>query len=591
MEHSDNGYPYKTPSPLESPQLGAWLRRTVFALFTLHIAFLLFWSGAGRAPISNILQLLIGLGATAVCFYNARLAAGLSRFWRITGAAFLLWNAALAVSIVYEDVLYASTTSWWPSDLLFFIAPAPLLLTAFDDTTEHRRISFIDVLQLVTVSVAVYLCFIFVPWKALGDSVEFGLREWKVLLIRDAIMFLLFLGRLWRDREWSSSGAVAAYLLVYGAGEGVYLYYQAQNILHSGTLADLVWSAPFIVALLISRRPQRQSAAPVSRPSGALFYGAMALHVLLLVAVLFSVTTFTGAQLRIAQTGLVLSFFLFAVRMVRVHRVLAGTIREVQVLNQGLETRVQERTRQLQAANRDLQRQNAEISRLAKLKSRFMANVSHEFRTPLNAMIGFSSLLLGENGHDAAKHRQYLEHVHKSAVDLSRLVNDVFDFTGLEAGDFQLALGPVNLQDLCREIVTGLGPVLQEKQLRAECQVATVQVAADKARLRQVLLNLMNTAIQFTPPHGTIRLTVMELPGVAEIRICDDGQGIPLEGMEEIFSEFSQLGPDRERQIAGPGLRLVLARKLIEMHGGTIHVENDHGHGTSFVFTIPLVPS
>jgi signal transduction histidine kinase len=584
---SSSGAPREALQPHgEGQPWGVWARRSVFAFFALHIVFLLLWTGPGRAPTSCLLLLCISLGSTAVCFYNARLAPVRSRFWKLTGASFLLWSVSLAVSIVYEDVLHISINSWWLGNLLALVAPAPLLL-AVDDSAETRRIRFVDVLHVVTVSVAVYLCFIFIPWRNLGDSAEFGLRVWKVSLIRDAVMTLLLLGRLLRDREWPSSGAVAAYLFAFGAGESVYLYYHAQGRLHSGALADMVWSVPFVLAVLISRREHGWKTLPRRGRKGAVLYGAVILHAVLISALLFSIATFTGTQLRVAQAGLALSFLMFAIRIVRIHRVLAETIEQMQSLNQGLETRVQERTRQLQMANRKLQLQNTKISRLVAFKRRFMANVSHEFRTPLNAVIGFSSLLLQGSGHDAGKRRQYLEHVRRSAIDLSWLVNDVLDYVDLDTGDARLSLVPVELRNLCRTVVTGMEPVLDEKQLQIDCQIAEVRVMADEARLRQVVLNLLKTAIQFTPPHGTIRLFVDERPGQAEIRICDGGHGIPLERMEEVFGEFSQLGPDREMQMAGPGLRLALARKLVEMHGGSIHVESGFGQGASFIFSLP----
>ena len=566
------------------------MRRTVYSVFLAQMAFLALWYGKGRAPVSNILQLFIGLGATAVCLCNARLRPLERRFWRLTGAGFFLWNAALAVSIVYENVLHATTISWWPSDLLFFISPAPFLLAAFDDESQHRGINLVDVLQLVTVSVAVYLCFIYAPWRVLGDSIEFGLREWKVFLVRDALLFLLLLGRLARDRRWSSSGALAAYVLASGAGEGIYLRFQAMNVLHSGTLADIVWSGPFVLAVWLAQR--RDLPERLSRPSvkGALFYSGLVLHALLLAVLLFSVAEFSGVQLRVAQAGLVLSFLLFGVRMAGVHRALAARVAEVQELNQGLETRVRERTSQLQDANRDLQRQNAEVLRLSQLKSRFMANVSHEFRTPLNVLTGFSSLLLSGAANDAGKSRHYLEHIRRSALDLSGLVSDVLDYADLDAGDVKLNLAPLDLGTVCRESVLALKPVVHARELTVDCRAPAVTVIGDEARLRQVVLNLLNTAVQFTPRHGTIRLIGARLPGYAEIRICDNGPGIPPERVGEIFGEFSQLGPDSKREFAGAGLRLALARKLVEMHGGAIRAESSPGHGTIFVFTVPAAP-
>lgn len=578
------------PRSPEDSGFARWMRRTVYSVFLVQMTFLALWSGNGRAAVSNVLQLFIGLGATAVCLCNARLRPLERRFWQLIAAGFFLWTAALGVSIVYENVLHATTTSWWPSDLLFFVSPAPFLLAAFDDGSRHLGINLVDVLQLVTVSVAVYLCFIYAPWRVLGDSIEFGLREWKIFLVRDTLLFLLALGRLVHDRRWSSSGALAAYLLVSGIGEGVYLLFQAQNLLHSGTLADIVWSGPFVLAVWLAQHRDLPAGQPRPAVKGSLFYSGLVLHALLLAVVLFSVAGFSGAQLRVAQAGLVFSFLLFAARMAGVHRALAARVTEVQELNEGLETRVRERTSQLQAANRDLQRQNAEVLRLSQLKSRFMANVSHEFRTPLNVLTGFSSLLLSGAAGDPAKSQQYLEHIRKSALDLSGLVSDVLDYADLDAGDVKLNMGPVDLGIVCRESVLALKPVLFDREVTVDCRVPAAAITADESRLRQVLLNLLSTAIQFTPRHGTIRFHGFQFPGCAEIRICDGGHGIPPERIDEIFSEFSQLGPDSNREFAGAGLRLALARRLIEMHGWSIRAESSPGNGTAFVFTIPMAP-
>ncbi len=563
-------------------------RRAVYALLLAQVVFLLFWRGEGRAPVSNVLQFLIAAGAGAVCLSLARTGGVLRRFWLIVAAGVILWDVAEAVSIFYENVLRASTTAWWPSDLLFFVAPAPLLLTLFDGSEEQKRISVIDVLQLTTVAVGVYACFIFAPWRAMGDSVGFGLLEWKVFLIRDAVMFVTLSVRLLRRREWFSRGAVSAFLLSAGIGQGIYLYYQAQGVLHSGTMADLVWSLPFVFLAMLARpRLSEDSDAPGLR--GALFYGALALYGIFLTAMLFSVARFSATQLRVAQATLILAFLLFALRLIGVHRALAAKMTDVQSLNHGLESRVAERTRQLQKANTALLLQNAEVTRLAQIKSRFMANVSHEFRTPLNAMIGFSSLLLAEDMSHLPRNRKYVEHIQESAMDLSGLVHDVLDYSDMDSGNIILSPVIINLKASSGELIAGLGSALHDKQLVLECLMPDMTVAADRSRLRQILTNLLKTAMRFTSANGTIKLTGVEMPGCAEITISHAGRELAPERLEEAFTEFSQLGPDRNDEFAGAGLSLAIARRLVELHGGTIHIESSPGSGSSFVFTIPTV--
>src|SRR5258708_12524756 len=161
------------------PGAGIRSRRAVYALLVAQVVVLLLWGGEGRAPVSNVLQFLLAAGRGAVCLSLARTGGVLRRFWLIVAAGVILWDVAEAVSIFYENVLRASTTAWWPSDLLFFVAPAPLLLTLFDSSEEQKRISVIDVLQLTTVAVGGYACFIFAPSRSIADSAPFCLLEFN----------------------------------------------------------------------------------------------------------------------------------------------------------------------------------------------------------------------------------------------------------------------------------------------------------------------------------------------------------------------------------------------------------------------------
>lgn len=262
--------------------------------------------------------------------------------------------------------------------------------------------------------------------------------------------------------------------------------------------------------------------------------------------------------------------------------------RRLQELYQGLEQKVAERTAQLELANRDLERS-------AKYKQEFLTMVSHEFRTPLTAIISFTELLLGgAAGKLNEEQQEYLTDVLESSNRLLQMINDLLDLSRLEAGKVKLFVEVCAAGDLIRDAVKTVRPLAEQKGVRLSAEVAPdlPLVHADGLRVNQVLLNLLSNAIKYSETAGTITVAASVVTdadqgtgaGAVRIAVIDTGIGVTPAEHERIFEAFRQAG----RQRAGSGLGLALARSLVELHGGRIGVESQLGQGATFWFTLPL---
>jgi signal transduction histidine kinase/DNA-binding response OmpR family regulator len=261
---------------------------------------------------------------------------------------------------------------------------------------------------------------------------------------------------------------------------------------------------------------------------------------------------------------------------------LLASRRELIAVNRGLEQRVAERTKQLSEATRLAER-------ASEAKSRFLAQMSHEIRTPLNGVIGTLSLL---DGTRLDKKQCRLVRIGRIAASaLLNLINDILDFSSIEAGQFELATQPFAPQDVIEEAVTIAAPLANRKQIDITYRVdpaARNTYSGDPARLRQVLLNLINNAIKFTD-SGSVDIRVTPSAGdgtTLQFEVHDTGIGIPEHAMDRLFRDFSQAGNDETHARGGTGLGLAICKQLVEKMGGSIGVESKQNEGSSFRFTI-----
>lgn len=237
---------------------------------------------------------------------------------------------------------------------------------------------------------------------------------------------------------------------------------------------------------------------------------------------------------------------------------------------------LQLKARQLEDANRH--------------KSQFLANISHELKTPLNAIIGFADILAsGHHGELNDKQRDYIARVGQAGGHLLAMISDLIDLAKMDVGAMRLAPTCFPVAPLIEEVTNMLAPQLEEKAHRLEIKVdAPRPVVLDRQRLQQILLNLLSNAIKFTGAEG--HLTVRASQTETELILCveDDGIGIDKEAQAAIFEQFVQVDSRLQRQHEGTGIGLALCRRLAEMMGGTIEVDSQPGEGSTFTLRLPI---
>lgn len=265
----------------------------------------------------------------------------------------------------------------------------------------------------------------------------------------------------------------------------------------------------------------------------------------------------------------------------------AHAYREIAALNAGLETRVQERTAELEAAN-------ARLKQMDRLKSQFLAHVSHELRTPLTSIVGFAdNMIEGLVGSLNMKQEQYLTRIKANGTRLARMITDLLDLSRVEAGKMILSFDYVVLPAVVTDVIEQLRPLVTAKHLHLELQSLdpALQVWADHDRLSQILTNLIDNAIKYSPDGGRISVE-LSTPDqeMARIVVGDTGQGIPAEALPKLFDPFFRVQQHERSHAKGLGLGLAIVKDLVDLHGGTISVQSTLHEGTQFSFTLPRRP-
>ncbi len=227
----------------------------------------------------------------------------------------------------------------------------------------------------------------------------------------------------------------------------------------------------------------------------------------------------------------------------------------------------------------------------SRAKSDFLASMSHELRTPLSAILGFSDLMRHEPAVDESVTvpLEWIEHVHRGGEHLLALVNDVLDLSKVEAGRMELKHEAFDLESAIGELVNGLRPLADRKDLTLTTDVAAIQLVADRGRFRQVLYNLVSNAIKFTPSGGHVTVAAVRAGDDVRVTVADTGVGIAPEDLLLIFDEFKQVGIAKDRE-GGTGLGLALAQRLVQAHGGSLEVDSVVGEGTTFTVLLPHRP-
>ena len=232
----------------------------------------------------------------------------------------------------------------------------------------------------------------------------------------------------------------------------------------------------------------------------------------------------------------------------------------------------------------------------SRAKSDFLTNMSHDIRTPMNAIIGFTTLAV-TNIDDTERVKDYLTKTLASSRHLLSLINDILDMSRIESGRLHLEESEVSLSEVLHDIKTIVGGQVHAKQLELYMDALDVtdeDVCCDRTRLEQILLNLLSNAVKFTPAGGTVSVRVRQNPGTQhgcaqyEFRVRDTGIGMSAAFAKRIFEPFERERTSTVSRIQGTGLGMAITRNIVDMMGGTIEVQTEQGRGTEFIIRLPL---
>jgi two-component system phosphate regulon sensor histidine kinase PhoR len=233
-----------------------------------------------------------------------------------------------------------------------------------------------------------------------------------------------------------------------------------------------------------------------------------------------------------------------------------------------------------------------QLERLERVRREFFANLSHELRTPLTAILAYSETLLAGAIDDRDNNTRFIEKLHKHAAHMSELISDISDLSAIESGSVKLSLGPVRLKSVVAEIIA-----LTEAR-RSSCNVTfavlvpeNLMVQADRTRLEQILYNLIDNAVKFNRPSGSVTVRAEENDARVTIHVEDTGAGIAASDLPRVFERLYRTDKSRSRKVEGTGLGLAIVKHLVQAHGGEVSATSGIGRGSRFTFTLPIATS
>lgn len=243
--------------------------------------------------------------------------------------------------------------------------------------------------------------------------------------------------------------------------------------------------------------------------------------------------------------------------------------------------------------NRELKRQQQVAITASRAKSDFLARMSHELRSPLNAILGFSEIIadrvFGAEGTE--RYQNYARNIHEAGGHLLELINDILDLSKVEAGELRLTLEPIELKELINSSVQLMAPMAEKRgvQLVADLGRSPLSLVADRRRLRQMVMNLVSNAIKFTLAGGTVMITAHQEQSNIVIDVADSGIGMTPEQVKVALQPFGQVASDSPYAQVGTGLGLPIVESLVKLHGGQLDIQSTPNVGTTVTLTLPKV--
>ncbi|BCB96198.1 hypothetical protein JZK55_11200 [Dissulfurispira thermophila] len=235
-----------------------------------------------------------------------------------------------------------------------------------------------------------------------------------------------------------------------------------------------------------------------------------------------------------------------------------------------------------------LYKKQEEINRLYLSQSNFIANLAHEIKTPLNAVAGFTALVSDESFSEEDRNK-FKAKINEAVEYVNSLLNDIMELSKIETGKIMLSIEPFMIADTIREAADILYLRAKEKNINISVQaddIKSVFCCGDERRVKEIIVNLLDNAVKYTPDNGKIGIDAHRINDHVEITVWDTGKGIPTESIDKIFDAYHRLY--EEEKIKGAGLGLSIVKKLVELHRGNIRVESEVGKGSRFIFTMPV---
>jgi len=230
-----------------------------------------------------------------------------------------------------------------------------------------------------------------------------------------------------------------------------------------------------------------------------------------------------------------------------------------------------------------------ELRRLEKMKQEFVANVSHELRTPISSIKGYAETLLQGALEDKSHAKDFVHIIFESSNRLASLISDLLDLAKIESGKMQMDFFSVEVKPLALRCISVLKKSIDEKSLKVLCQIPDhlPKVLADDKRLSQVLLNLLDNAVKYTPQNGTVTIFASVVGKMIQIDVSDTGIGIPADDIPRIFERFYRVDKARSSELGGTGLGLSIVKHIVLAHNGQVWIRSDPSTGSTFSFTLP----
>jgi len=240
----------------------------------------------------------------------------------------------------------------------------------------------------------------------------------------------------------------------------------------------------------------------------------------------------------------------------------------------------------------ELSERNIELYKANKVKSEFLANVSHEFRTPLNAILGFAQVLREKPGIlKKEKAQRYAENIITSGNRLLNMINDLLDLAKTQAGKMELHIEKASVTELCENLAASFSLLTRKKKIKVKLRIdpEIPLLVTDVGKVQQILYNFLNNAVKFTPQRGRIEVAAAMMDEkTVRISVSDTGCGISADDRDKIFEKFRQIDASLTRESTGSGLGLAISRELASMLAGSIGLESQVGIGSTFWLDIPV---